>query len=187
MNKRLQTLDERNSIFDNVSIFNNVQMCNMFDPSILTTLAFRLIAETAIQEGATYICGICWIFEFRRSVIKLKELKYQTNIYNQCNTGKSDWICKSYPKSMLKNKMPMQAQLKKMELCPKFAELDRLCPIELMLISQVIPFIFVSKMKGAQHGPKGQCVLVPTDVKKIQTILPKSCDEEYLIPLALKC
>ena len=85
MDKRLQTLDERNSIF------NNVQMCSLVNPSILTTPAFRLIEEdfkTAIQEGPTYICDICWKFEFRRSVIKLKELKYQSDIYNQCNTGK---------------------------------------------------------------------------------------------------
>ena len=56
MDKRLQTLDERNSIF------NNVQMCNMVDPSILTTPAFRLIEQgfkTAIQEGPTDICVVC--------------------------------------------------------------------------------------------------------------------------------
>ena len=50
MNKRLQTLDERNSIF------NNVQMCSIVDPSILTTPTFRLIEEdfkSAIQEGPT--------------------------------------------------------------------------------------------------------------------------------------
>ena len=34
MDKRLQTLDERNSIF------NNVQMCSLVNPSILTTPAF---------------------------------------------------------------------------------------------------------------------------------------------------
>ena len=44
----------------------------------------------------------------------------------------------------------------------------------------------VTKAKGAQHGLKGQCVLVPTDLKKVQTILPRSFDEEYLIFLALK-
>ena len=56
-----------------------------------------------------------------------------------------------------------------------------------MLISQIIPFmLIVAKTKGAQHGLKGQCVLVPTDLEKIQTILPRSCDEEYLISLALK-
>ena len=86
MNKRLQTLDERNSIF------NNVQMCSMVDPSLLTTLAFRLIKKdfkTAIQEGLTYICDVCWKFEFRRNVIKSKELKCQTDIYIECTTGKS--------------------------------------------------------------------------------------------------
>ena len=43
-----------------------------------------------------------------------------------------------------------------------------------------------AKTNSAQHGLKGQCVLVPTDLQKIQTILPRSCDEEYLISLALK-
>ena len=63
-----KTLDERNSIF------NNVQMCSMVDPSILTTPAFRFIEgvfKTAIQEGPTYICDICWKFKFRGNVIKL--------------------------------------------------------------------------------------------------------------------
>ena len=86
MSKRLQTLDERNSIF------NNVQMCTMVDPSILTTPAFRLIEEdfkSALQEGPTYTCDICWKFKFRRNFIKLMEPKYQTDIYNKCTNGKS--------------------------------------------------------------------------------------------------
>ena len=29
------------------------------------------------------------------NVIKLKESKYQTDIYNKWTTGKSDWVCKS--------------------------------------------------------------------------------------------
>ena len=52
MNKRLKILDERSSAFD------NVQMCSMTDPCILTTPAFRLIEEdfnVAIQESPTYI------------------------------------------------------------------------------------------------------------------------------------
>ena len=74
-----------------------------------------------------------------------------------------------------------------MEFCPKFSELDMLSPVELMLISQIVPFMFiVAKMKGVQHGVKRQCVLVLTDLKKIQTILPRSYDEECLISLALK-
>ena len=48
MDKRLRTSNERSSIFD------NVQMCSMTDPSILTTPAFRLIEEDfkgTIQKG----------------------------------------------------------------------------------------------------------------------------------------
>ena len=59
MDKRLQTLGERSSIF------NNVQMCSVTDPCILKTPAFRLIEQEfkgAIQEGPTYICDICWKF-----------------------------------------------------------------------------------------------------------------------------
>ena len=131
MDKRLQTLDEKSSMF------RNAQMCSMTDPCILTTLAFRLIEEDfkgAIQEAPIYICDICCKFDFRRIVIKLKELKYQTDIYNKCATGKPDWICKSCHSSMMKNKTPMKAQVNNMELCPKFSQLDRLCPVELMLI-----------------------------------------------------
>ena len=50
MDKRLQILDGRSSIF------NNVLMCSMTDPCILTTPVFRLIEQDfkgAIQEGPT--------------------------------------------------------------------------------------------------------------------------------------
>ena len=79
-----------------------------------------------------------------------------------------------------------------MDVCPEFSELDRLCPIVLMLnfdslICQIILFtIIVAKIKDALHGRKEQCVLVSTDLKKYQTILLNSFDEEYLIFLALK-
>ena len=145
MDKRLQTSDERRSIF------NNVQICSMTDPCILTTPAFRLIEQDfkdAIQESPTYICNICWKFEFQRNVIKLKEPKHQANIYNKFTTCKSDWISKSCHNSVLKNKMPMQAQVNNIELCPTFSELEWLCPIELMLISQVIPFYQGHVMKS---------------------------------------
>ena len=44
----------------------------------------------------------------------------------------------------------------------------------------------VAKTKSAQQGLKGQYILVPIDLKKIQTIFQRSSDEEYLISLALK-
>ena len=68
----------------------------------------------------------------------------------------------------------MQVQVHNLELCPTFNKLDRLCPIELMLISEIIPCRFiVAKPRGAQHGFKGQFVLVPTDLVKIQTHFTK--------------
>ena len=69
-------------------------MCSLVDPSILSTPAFRLTEED-FKSGPTYICDICWKFEYCRNVIELKEPKYQTDVYNEYTTGKSDWICKS--------------------------------------------------------------------------------------------
>ena len=70
----------------------------MDDPSIFITLAFRLFEEDfkrRFHKWSYLHCDICWKFEFRRNVIELKERKYQTDIYNECTTVKSDWICKS--------------------------------------------------------------------------------------------
>ena len=44
----------------------------------------------------------------------------------------------------------------------------------------------VAKHKGAQFGLKGQCVLVPADLKKIEKSLPRPCDDNCVISLALK-
>ena len=97
------------------------------------------------------------------------------------------WICKNCDRSLQSSNMPAKAQANNLEPCPKYKELEDLCPIELMLISQIIPFMFiVAKHRGAQHGLKGQCVLVPADLKKMQTTLPRTCDDNHLISLTLK-
>ena len=112
----------------------------------------------------------------------LKELKYQTYIYNECTSGKLDWICKSCHDSMSKNKMLMQAQLVKMEFCSKFTKLDRLCPIE---VDTNFYLLLLQKRLVPSLDWKNN-VLVPAELKKIQTILQRSCDEEYLISLGLE-
>ena len=59
--------------------------------------------------------------------------------------------------------MPMQTQKNKMEFCPKFKEFESLFPSEMMLISQIILFMFiVAKTKGVHHGLKGQSVCFST-------------------------
>ena len=171
--------------------FYYVQGMSMVDPSILHTQAYKIIQkvfEDAINEGPTYTCDICIKSEFRKSVIKLNPSKYEKETFDKLASRVYEWICKSCHNYLMKEKMPPQGQANNLELCPQFKELEDLCPIELLLISQIIPFMFiVAKHKGAQHGLKGQCVLVPTDLRKIQTILLRPCDDEYLISLALKC
>ena len=78
MNKRLRTLDEKKSFF------NDAQIWTMADPCTLTTPTFRLTEEGfigALQKWPTYICDICWMFEFWKNVMKLKERKHRTDIY----------------------------------------------------------------------------------------------------------
>jgi hypothetical protein len=88
---------------------------------------------------------------------------------------------------MKKGKTPPQAQTNDMYLCPKIPELECLDGLECMLISQIIPFMsIIAKQKSSQNGLKGQCVLVPADLKKIQKVLPRTCGEENIISIALK-
>ena len=133
------------------------------------------------------MCDICHKCEYKGNVWNLDISRYDVPIFNKCHSGKSQWICKSCDKTMKKSKMPAQAYVNGLKHCPKIGELDNLCPLELTLICQIIPFMFiVGKVKGAQHGLKGQCVLVPADLNKIQTTLPRTCNDDHLITLALK-
>ena len=47
-------------------------------------------------------------------------------------------------------------------------------------------FITAKHTSGIHYGLKGQCVLVPADLKKVQTSLPRACNDDHLISLALK-
>ena len=44
----------------------------------------------------------------------------------------------------------------------------------------------VARHRGAQSGLKGQVVLVPTDLTKLQRVLPRSSNDEHIISVALK-
>ena len=162
----------------------------MTDPSILQTEAFKLVYDKykeAINQGPTYVCDICWKNEFRKSVVQLVKSKFETEILEKCTTGKSEWICNTCQKNLLKGKIPMQAQANNLSLCNKYPELDCLSGLELMLITQIIPFMYIqSRGCGATHGIKGQTVMVPADLKKIQEKLPRAVNEDCLISLALK-
>ena len=162
----------------------------MVDDSILATDAYKLIYEEykdSINQGPTYICDICWKFEFHTNVISLNSSKYEADLFDRCKTEKSEWICKTCDKYLGKGKLPVQAQANNLSLNPPVAELDLLCRLELMLISQIIPFMEIGpRARGIQCGIKGQCTLVPTDLTKIQKNLPRTNNDDWLISVALK-
>ena len=171
-------------------MFNDVQGQSMVDPSVLNTPAYKLIQKeylSEIKKGPDYVCDICHQCKWRENVLKLDHSRYNEEIFHNCHTGESHWICKNCDDVMKQNKMPMQAHKNGLEHCPRVKELDDLCALGITLISQIIPFMFiVAKHKGAQHGLKGQCVLVPANLDKIQKTLPRSCNDEHIITLALK-
>ena len=167
----------------------------MTDPNILVTDAYLHMVskfEESIEKGPTCVCKVCWKFEYKTNVKIMNPEKYDHDIFSKCKTDincneDTVYICNSCDRSLKKGKMPSQAQNNGLKLNNVFKEIDDLCPLELSLVSQIIPFMFiVAKHKGAQFGLKGQVVLVPSDLTKIQKVLPRSCDEGHLISLALK-
>ena len=74
----------------------------------------------------------------------------EPEIFQNCFEGKEEYICKKCDEHFKKGKMPPQAQENGLALNPRVEELQDLCPLELMLISQIIPFMsIVPKHKGA--------------------------------------
>ena len=175
---------------ETAEIFAEVENKSKVDHSILKTKAYQIVKskfENSIKEGPTYTCDICWKNEFRGNVVKLNFNKYEENAINKCQTGKSEWVCKKCHSILLKEQLPPEAQVNDLHLCDPVEELTDLYAMEHMLLCQIIPFMFlVSRQKGAQQGLKGQVVLVPTDLKRITQVLPRSCNDGHLITIALK-
>ena len=81
----------------------------------------------------------------------------------------------------------MQAQANNLQLNPIVDKLKDLTDLETILISQLNPYMhIVAKHRGAQSGLKGQVVLVPADLRKIQSVLPRNTSDDHLIAIALK-
>ncbi len=86
----------------------------------------------------------------------------------------SEWICKTCDKSLKKNQLPIQSQANGLTLIDIPEYLLHLSNLEQHLISQIIPFMkIVAKPRGTQHGIKEPVVLVPSDLTKISSVLPR--------------
>ena len=113
-----------------------------------------------LKKGLS-ICNICWKFEYRTNVFAFDAERYEDAMFKKCKTpcksnGNTGYICKSCDRSSKKGNMHSQAQANGMHLNETFDEINDLCPLELSLVSQIIPFIFiVPRHRGAQHGLRG--------------------------------
>ena len=76
----------------------------MVDASIFDPLAFKKEFLEAMEEAPTYICDICFKFDWRKNTKKLNHSRYDKRIYNCCHTLKSEYICKSCDLSLRKRK-----------------------------------------------------------------------------------
>ncbi|XP_066926766.1 uncharacterized protein [Clytia hemisphaerica] len=178
--------------------FHKVQSKSMADPSITLSKAFEIVKQDfdyVISEGPTNKCHICIKWEYKGNAKRFLHKEYENlAMFQLCDVPNTDcdseeiyWICHPCDKAIKKEQLPVQAQANNLQLSPKLPELEELCPIEMMLVSQIIPFMFiVPKHKGGQQGLKGQCVMVPANLDKIQKVLPRVCTDEFLISLALK-
>ena len=175
--------------------FDEVKDMSMVQPSIIDTTAYKIVENEflkLISVGPEFKCEICLTWNYRTSVMKFKTNIYDQTVLNKCYVNCNMcslglWICNTCDRHLKKDKVPPKANANNLQVNPKYDEFEILNTMELMLCSQVIPFMFiVGKQRGSQHGLKGQCVLVPADIKKIQTVLPRQCDDNHIISLTLK-
>lgn len=99
----------------------------------------------------------------------------------------TDCICKKCHLMLQKGKVPPQSQVNNLSLTAIPPELNYLSILEHHLVSRIIPFMkIVAKPRGAQHGINGPVVLVPSDLTKVTSMLPRVVSESQIIMLALK-
>ncbi|VDI17817.1 Hypothetical predicted protein [Mytilus galloprovincialis] len=121
--------------------------------------------------------------------------KYKHKCTDDCKTNcafegtcrTSLWICYTCHRKMLKGKIPADSFSNSLLLENVPVELKQLNSIEQQLIAQNIPFMKIMALpKGGQKGVHGPVVCVPSDLKKVTSILPRSEDESLLLKVKLK-
>ena len=164
------------------------------DLSILDSKAFKVIkkkCDEAFSQGAEYICDVCDQLCFKRNTKKLNSDNYvkddnQKQLFQAICRNISKHICLSCHSKIARSEFPPNA-IGNVGLDEPVEVLSCLNDIEHSFISQIIPFMSITaRHRGAQKGLKGQVVLVPTDVKKIQQLLPRSSYKGNLVTVSIK-
>ncbi|CAG2206196.1 unnamed protein product [Mytilus edulis] len=164
--------------------------------------------KDAVKKGPECVCSCCLRLFFEKQVLICKKGSYDHSIYDSCTTEKykhictddcnthcafegtcrtSLWICYTCHRKMMKGKIPADSFSNGLMLEDVPLELKQLNSIEQQLIALNIPFMKIMALpKGGQKGVHGPVVCVPSDLKKVTTILPRSEDESLLLKVKLK-
>ncbi|WAR15763.1 hypothetical protein MAR_005868 [Mya arenaria] len=148
--------------------------------------------KRAIKAGAVYECNSCARLMFRRSVITYVNSKYRNkelieNIDSFRKGEATNWICQTCESSLKRGSMPSLCLLNNLSLESVPDELKCITSLELQLVSQMLPFMKVIALHtGAQHKLSGQVVLVPADLSKVATSLPRNTASAQIVTLALE-
>ncbi|CAG2188270.1 unnamed protein product [Mytilus edulis] len=161
-----------------------------------------------VKKGPECVCACCLRLFFEKQVQICKKDSYDNSIFDSVTTNKYEhkctddcktncafegtcrtslWICYTCHRKMLKGKIPADSFSNSLLLEDVPVELKRLNSIEQQLIAQNIPFMKIMALpKGGQKGVHGPVVCVPSDLKKVTSILPRSEDESLLLKVKLK-
>ncbi|XP_063400159.1 uncharacterized protein LOC134684781 [Mytilus trossulus] len=164
--------------------------------------------KDAVKKGPECVCSCCLRLFFEKQVLICKKGSYDSSIYDSCTTEKykhictddcntqcafegtcrtSLWICYTCHRKMMRGKIPADSFSNGLMLEDVPLELKQLNSIEQQLIALNIPFMKIMALpKGGQKGVHGPIVCVPSDLKKVTTILPRSEDESLLLKVKLK-
>lgn len=169
---------------------DRTSMFQSYEPDMRTTheAVQNIVTKyfKTIQDGPTYECCVCTRFLYRTSVKHVSD-----NLISQSSTvlcmNKCQWICITCANSLTKKKIPLQASVNNLRVIEVPQSLKTLSSLEKQLVSKIIPFMkILSLPKGAQHGLKGQVVLVPSNVQQTVSSLPRNTSDSQIIALHLK-
>ncbi|XP_060599942.1 uncharacterized protein LOC132753479 [Ruditapes philippinarum] len=150
--------------------------------------------KRAIKDGALYESFSCARLMFRRSVLKYAPSKYRKieqelirNIIEARRGTTTDWICQTCDAALKRSSIPALCLVNNLSLESIPHVLEHLTFLEQQIKSQILPFMKVITLHtGAQHKLSGQVVLVPSDLSKVTTSLPRNIASAQIITLALK-
>ena len=141
------------------------------------------------RQGPYYICSVCNIILYRKTVTELKKSKYaiQDFFTGKKSFDNKEYICKTCNAKLSTGQMACQAVQNKLIVDEIPSELNCLEKLEQILIAQCIVFEKIVVMpKGQQRKIKGAICNVPIECDRTCSVLPRPPERSGIIMLKLK-